>query len=205
MPRQAPPVVLSNPSGGGISTISSIEQLPGEMVQVSYNRVVPEMAQGSLDNPQIRQLLMMGMRAGIDNGVRADSVALISDECRIGHSCRCRIGRHGHPRRAARQPAHRPQPGRAAEGTRRALQPYVAQDEAVRDAVAQALLVDSSSAVRTRAVSLLQPVRSDSSVRQVLRHVLVHRRQSLHPHRQLRDAAAQRFRSVTDWLWRTFR
>ena len=51
------------------------------------------------------------------------------------------------------------------------LQRYVSEDESVRDAVAQALLTDSSSTVRTRAVSVLQPVRSDSSVRQVLRTV----------------------------------
>ena len=51
------------------------------------------------------------------------------------------------------------------------LQPYVAQDEHVRDAIAQALLTDANSVVRTRAIAILQPVQSDTSVRQVLRTV----------------------------------
>ena len=51
------------------------------------------------------------------------------------------------------------------------LQPYVAQDQRVRDAVLEALMHDSNATVRTRAISLLQPVESDSSVRQVLRTV----------------------------------
>ena len=50
-------------------------------------------------------------------------------------------------------------------------QPWVSQDETVRDAVLQALLTDSSATVRTRAVSMLGPVQSDSSVRQALRTV----------------------------------
>lgn len=51
------------------------------------------------------------------------------------------------------------------------LQPYVSQDERVRDAVAQVLLTDVSAQVRTKAFLMLKPVDSDSSVRQVLRTV----------------------------------
>jgi hypothetical protein len=51
------------------------------------------------------------------------------------------------------------------------LQPYVSQDEHVRDAISQVLLTDASAAVRTKAINMLQPVRSDSSVRQALRTV----------------------------------
>ena len=169
-PKTQPMVVLTNPTGGGISNILAITQLPGEMVQVSYNRVVPEMAQGSLDSPQIRQLLLFGMRAGATNGVRVDSVALLAGECRMGHSCNLEADGTG-PRaallsilRTDRSPGIRM---KALEG----LQPYVSQDERVRDAVSQALLTDSSSAVRTKAISMLEPVQSDTSVRQVLRTV----------------------------------
>jgi hypothetical protein len=48
------------------------------------------------------------------------------------------------------------------------LQPYVAEDVRVRDAVLEALLNDSDSRVRSTAISLLTPVEADSSVRQVL-------------------------------------
>lgn len=168
-PHAAPPVILTNTTGGGISTISEIRQLPGDMVQVSYNRVVPEMAEGLLDDPQIRSLLMVGTKAATTNVVRVDSVALLADECRAGHACRAQDD--GDVRRTLlvslrndRSPGVRL---KALDG----LQPWVGQDENVRDAVLQALLTDSSATVRTRAVSMLGPVQSDSSVRQALRAV----------------------------------
>ena len=58
-----------------------------ELVQVNYNRVVPETVEGSLDEPQIRELLMLGMKPAAANGVRADSVALLAGECKAGHEC----------------------------------------------------------------------------------------------------------------------
>ena len=169
-PKPQPTVILSNQTGGGVSTISDIKQLPGDVVEVSYNRVVPEKAQGSLDDPQIRNLLMMGTHSSDTNTVRVDSVALLADECRLGHGCR--VETDGTGIRAALLASLRTDrnPGvrlKALEG----LQPYVAQDEHVRDAIAQALLVDQSSLVRTRAIALLEPVQSDTSVRQVLRTV----------------------------------
>ena len=81
-------VVLSNSTNGLISNISGIVQTPNsEIVQVTYNRVVPETIQGSLDDPQIRQLLLIGTKAAATNGVRTDSVALLANECRAGHQC----------------------------------------------------------------------------------------------------------------------
>ena len=168
-PRVAPAIILSNTTGGGISTVSEIRQLPNDIVQVSYNRVVPEMAEGSLNDPQIRALLMVGTKAATTNVVRVDSVALLADQCRAGHACRAQDD--GDVRRTLlvslrndRSPSVRL---KALDG----LQPWVSQDEAVRDAVLQALLTDSSATVRTRAVSMLGPVQSDSSVRQALRTV----------------------------------
>ncbi len=169
-PKIAPAVILSNQTGGGVSTISEIKQLPGDIVQVSYDRVVPEKAQGSLDDPQIRQLLMMGTHSADTNSVRVDSVALLADECKQGHSCRVETDGTGIRATLLASLRTDKNPGvrlKALEG----LQPYVAQDEHVRDAVAQALLGDQSSLVRTRAISILEPVQSDTSVRQVLRTV----------------------------------
>lgn len=170
-PKLPPTVVLSNQNGGGVSAISGITQLPGDIVQVSYNRVVPEMAEGSLDDPQIRHLLMMATHASTTNGVRVDSVALLANVCRAGHTCVGNAADDTDIRgalltslRTDRNPGVRM---KALEG----LQPYVSQDEHVRDAVAQALLVDASAAVRTKAISVLEPVDSDTSVQQVLRTV----------------------------------
>ena len=168
VPRAA--VTVSDQTGGGVASITGITQLPGDMVQVSYNRVVPEMAQGSLDNPQIRHLLLVGTKAATSSEVRVDSVAYLADECKVGHECK--VEADGTGIRGALLTSLRTDKSagvrlKALEG----LQPYVSQDEKVRDAVMQALLTDASSTVRTRAISLLQPVQSDTSVRQVLRTV----------------------------------
>jgi hypothetical protein len=48
------------------------------------------------------------------------------------------------------------------------LEPYVADDVRVRDAVLEAVLNDNDPAIRTAAIGLLEPVDADSSVRQVL-------------------------------------
>jgi HEAT repeats len=51
------------------------------------------------------------------------------------------------------------------------LQPYVADDMRVRDAVLEALMKDPDPKVRTQAIALLEPVEADSSVREVLHTV----------------------------------
>jgi hypothetical protein len=51
------------------------------------------------------------------------------------------------------------------------LQRYVGQDQHVRDAVLEAVMHDPDAEIRRTAIGLLQPVQSDSSVRQVLRTV----------------------------------
>ena len=168
-PQKPALVILSN-TGGGISTVSGIAPLPNNMWKVSYNRIVREEAEGSLDDPQIRQLLTIGTNAADSSGVRVRSVELLADECRIGRSCTPETDGQGV--RAALLASLRgdQSPGvrlKALEG----LQPYVSQDEQVRDAVSQTLLTDASSVVRTKAFTMLKPVESDASVRQVLRTV----------------------------------
>ncbi len=87
-PQLPRPVILSNAANGAIASVSGIVQTPNsELVQVKYNRLVPETVQGSLDDPQIRQLLLLGTKLATNNDVHADSVALLASECRAGHSC----------------------------------------------------------------------------------------------------------------------
>ncbi len=168
-PKLPSTVVLRNTTNGAIADISGIVKTSNsEIVQVTYDRVVPETVQGSLDDPQIRQLLMIGMKAAANNGVRTDSVALLANECLAGHQC---VGGDGGIRNALmvslrydKNPTVRL---KALDG----LQPYVAEDQRVRDAVLEALMRDTNSGVRARAISLLEPVESDSSVRQVMRTV----------------------------------
>lgn len=168
-PKLPPTVILHTPTDGTIANVSGIVQTPNtEIVQVTYNRVVPETVQGSLDDPQIRQLLLIGTKAAANNGVRTDSVALLANECRIGHQC---VGGDGSIRNALMVSLRYDKNPSVRLAALEGLQPYVAQDERVRDAMLEALMHDSSEHVRTRAISLLEPVDSDSSVRQVMRTV----------------------------------
>jgi hypothetical protein len=165
--RLPTPVIMSNSAQGVIANVSGIVQTPNsELVQVKYNRLVPETVQGSLDDPQIRQLLMLGTKLATTSDVHADSVSLLANECREGHSCDDDATRTALlvALRDDKTPAVRL---KALEG----LQPYVAQDDRVRDAVLESLLHDKSADVRTQAIALLEPVQADSSVRQVLRSV----------------------------------
>jgi hypothetical protein len=171
-PKPIGALVISSPAGSAITSVSGIVQTPNsEIVQVKYNRLVPEMVQGSLDDPQIRSLLMLGTKLAGSNDVHATSVALLAGECIAGHSCDGDSSGSGGIRtallaslRTDRSPSVRLQ---ALKG----LQPYVAEDEQVRNAVLDSLMYDQSAEVRTQAISLLQPVQADSSVRQVLRTV----------------------------------
>ncbi len=147
-----------------VANISSIVRQPNsEIVDVTYNEVVPQHIQGSLDDPAIRQLLMLASANASSQGVRDDSVGLLASECRAGHACQ------GEGIRDALMVALRYDKSeavrlKALEG----LQPYVAQDMRVRDAVLEALLNDSDPRIRTAAINELEPVSADTSVRRVL-------------------------------------
>jgi len=58
-----------------IANISSIVRQPNShMVEVRYNQVVPRRIEGSLDDPAIRQLLMLASENSASARVRDDSV-----------------------------------------------------------------------------------------------------------------------------------
>ena len=167
-------VILSHPNQGPIASVSGIVQTPNsDLVQVNYNRLVPETVQGSLDDPEIRNLLLMGTKLAANAQAHASAVAVLANECRIGHACD--ENDSGDPSNSARSalltslrydrsPAVRL---KALDG----LQPYIADDERVRNAVIAALMTDRSPDVRTEAISMLSPVGADSTVRQALRAV----------------------------------
>jgi len=136
------------------------------MVEVRYNQVVPQRIEGSLDDPAIRQLLMLASENSASAGVRDDSVGLLAAECRAGHSCQG-AGIRDALMVALRYDKNAGVRQKALEG----LGPYVAQDVRVRDAVLEALLNDSDPRIRTTAVTILEPVEGDTSVRQVLHSV----------------------------------
>ena len=169
-------------TGGRIASVSSIVQEPNsENVVVNYDRLVPDSIRGTLDDPQIRQLLLLGTQNRLDPDVRDDSVGLLADECSRGHQCT-----DGPIRNALmvallydKSPTVRL---KALDG----LQPYVGVDMQVRDTVLASLMKDSDARVRVAAIGLLAPVEADSSVRDVLHTVAT---QDDNPH--IRDVSQQ--------------
>ncbi len=152
------------PELADVAGISGIVRHPNSgIVDVRYNQLVPRQIEGSLDDPAIRQLLMLASQDTASPGVRDDSVALLAAECRAGHSCQP-AGIREALMAALRYDKSAKVRKKALEG----LEPYVAQDVRVRDSVLEALLNDSDPAIRTAAINLLEPVEADTSVRQVL-------------------------------------
>ena len=150
-----------------IASISSIVRQPNsEIVDVTYNQVVPEHMQGSLDDPKIRELLMLASENSTSPLVRDDSVGLLAAECRAGHSCQA-AGIRDALMVVLRYDKNSGVRLKALDG----LAPYVAADTRVRDAALEALLNDSDPRIRTEAVNILEPVEGDMSVRQVLHTV----------------------------------
>jgi hypothetical protein len=162
---QPPAVAEDNPAQ--IANVSGITRDPkSETVKVNYNRLVPETLEGSLDDPRIRQLLLLGTQNAVNTGVRDDSVGLLANECRNGHQCA-----DGPIRNALMVSLRYDKNANVRMKALEGLQPYIAEDMRVRDAVLESLMKDSDPRVRTQAISLIEPVESDSSVREVLHTV----------------------------------
>jgi hypothetical protein len=172
-PQLPRPVFTSNSSQGPIANVAGIVQTPNpQIVQVKYNRLVPETVQGSLDDPQIRQLLMLGTKLAANPDVHKDAVALLVNQCLAGTGCSdgSTDGTDSVRGTLLASLRHDSSPQvrlKALEG----LEPYVAQDENVRNAVLDVLMNDQSADVRSAAITMLEPVQADSSVRRVLRSV----------------------------------
>jgi hypothetical protein len=155
------------PAAAEIANISSIVRQPNShIVEVRYNQMVPQRIEGSLDDPAIRQLLMLASRNSSPVRVRDDSVGLMADECKAGHGCKM-AGIRDALLVALRSDRNDAVREKALEG----LKPYVAEDVRVRNAVLEALLNDYDPKIRTAAISILEPVEGDTSVRQVLHSV----------------------------------
>ena len=174
LPHNAAAVVVQQPALSTVGNVSGVVQTANpDVVEVHYNRVTPETLQGSLDDPQIRQLLVAAAQHGKDNSVREESVSLLATECRAGHKCGDGDSAGtGQGLRDALLVSLRydksPQVRlKALEG----LQTFVSSDQRVRDVVLESLMRDPSANVRTRAIGMLEPVHADSSVRQVLHTV----------------------------------
>jgi len=154
----------STAAGVTVANVSSVVRQPGTgKIEVHYNQVVPQKLSGSIDDPAIRQLLMLASSDEASTGVHDDSVGLIAAECQAGRNCASAEVRHA-LLRALRHDRNAAVRQKALQG----LEPYVSQDTGVRNAVLEVLLNDADPRLRTSAMNLLEPVEADTSVRQVL-------------------------------------
>jgi anti-sigma factor RsiW len=163
-PQPSAVATAGTPVAAEIANISSIVRQPNsQMVEVRYNQVVPQRIQGSMQDPAIRQLLMLASENATSAGVRDDSVGLLAAECRNGRGCKA-TGIRDALMVALRYDKNAEVREKALQG----LEPYVSDDMRVRDSILEALLNDSDPRIRTAAISILEPVEADTSVRQVL-------------------------------------
>jgi len=144
-----------------ISGIRNIVQQPGSnQVQIQYDKTFPEQVSGSIDDPHIQQLLLYAARNNYNSGLRMDSIDLLKDKPQDDRVREALIF-------ALRYDSN---PGvrlKAEEG----LASFVKQDIRVRNAMLEALLNDNNPGVRAGALHALEPVKTDTSVRQALQQL----------------------------------
>jgi len=145
-------------SDASIAGIESVTQEPGTtQINIKYNTVSTQEAQGSLNDQRIQQLLLYAARNNYNSGVRMDTVGLLTQKPTDTNFREALI--------YALQ--YDSNPGvrfKALDG----LGPYVKDDTRVRDSLLQALVNDTNPGVRTEALRMLEPVKADGSVRGVL-------------------------------------
>jgi hypothetical protein len=148
----------AQPAQSSITGIRSISQEPGSnQINIQYDTVSTQHAEGSLNDQRIQQLLLFAARNNYNSGVRMDSVDLLTQKPNDSHVREALM----YALRYDSNPGVRL---KALDG----LGPHVKDDTRVRDSLLEALLNDANPGVRTEALRLLQPVRADSSVRAVL-------------------------------------
>ncbi len=152
---------LGTSLGTSVGAIQSVSQQPGSnMVTVKYDAVSPQVRTGSLNDPNIQQLLLYAARNNFNPGVRMDSVDLLTQRPSDTHVREALIY-------ALRYDSNTGVRLKALDG----LGAYVKGDVQVRDAVLESLMSDTNPGIRVEALRLLEPVRCDSSVRIVLQRL----------------------------------
>jgi len=141
-----------------IAGIRGIEQDPTDpnKVNIKFDRLMPAQAQGSVNDPAIQKLLLFAAQSQRNTGVKLDSINLLTQSPEDATVREALV----YALRYDKNPGVRL---KALDG----LKDYVASDTRVRDAVLDALMKDSNPGVRTEAIALLQPVKADSSVREM--------------------------------------
>jgi len=151
-------IAAANPAEASITGIRSITQEPGSKeINIKYDTVSTQQAQGSMNDQRIQQLLLFAAQNNYNPGVRMDSVDLLTQRPNVVQVRDALI----YALRYDSNPGVRL---KALDG----LGKFVKDDVRVRDVVLEALVNDACPGVRTEALHLIEPVKADGSVRGVL-------------------------------------
>lgn len=154
-PQATPEVRNSELNVAAIESISP--QANSNKVTIKYDSLTPQVTEGDINDPQIQRLLLMAARNNRDSEVQLGSIDILKSRPEDNAVREALV----YALRYDSNPGVRL---KSLDG----LKGYVKGDEHVRDAVVEALLHDSNAGVRTEAISLLDEVKADSSVREAL-------------------------------------
>ncbi|HET8887931.1 MAG TPA: HEAT repeat domain-containing protein [Candidatus Angelobacter sp.] len=163
--EKSPIIDNSGGNAGGVqpveANIANIESISpaanSNQVQIKYNTLQPQTLSGTADDPRVRQLLLLAARNNRNSSLVLDSLDALTrgtEDNAVREALMERL-------RYDRNPGVRLKSLDALKG-------YVKGDVQVRDAVVEALLHDNNAGVRQEAISLLDVVKADTSVRSAL-------------------------------------
>jgi hypothetical protein len=126
-------------------------------VSITYDTITPQTKTGDKNDPEIQKLLLLACRNNPNSDVRLGCIDILNSGPEDNAVREALI----YALRYDRNPGVRL---KALDG----LKSYVKDDVHVRDAVLEALMHDTNAGVRSEAISLLDPVKADSAVREAL-------------------------------------
>jgi hypothetical protein len=153
-----PPYSPPSPQGQIAAILSVVPQSDSSKVTITYDTLSPQIKEGNINDPQVQKLLLMAARNNRNSDVRLDSIDILKSQPEDNAVREALV----YALRYDQNPGVRL---KALDG----LKSYVKDDVHVRDAVLEALMHDSNAGVRSEAISLLDPVKADSSVRDTLK------------------------------------
>jgi len=155
---------VTQPQQANIASIESITpDANSNKISIKYDMVYPQTVEGTPADPLIQQLLLMAAHNQGNSGVRLDSIDVLTRQAEDDAVREALV----YALRYDKNPGVRL---KALDG----LKSYVKDDVHVRDAVVEALMHDTNAGVRSEAIALLDPVRADMSVREVLQVLAQH-------------------------------
>jgi hypothetical protein len=151
------PVPLAQ-TQANVAGIREIQQDPtNNKVQIKYDTLQPQMAEGNVNDPQIQQLLLFAARNNTNSGIRLNSIDVLTqqpEDSKVREALIASLRYDSNPGVRLK--------------TLEALGPYVKSDVVIRNAMVEALLHDGNPGVRSLALQMLQPVAADGTVRMAL-------------------------------------